>query len=315
MIGVKRWTRGRFMPQAVAEIAFSLIVSGTLLTFCVMAEVLSAREPISWKHRLSQSGYLILSQVSTFAAAYYLGQVWSGFGVEPLLRLSDWPFWAGQIAAVLVYDFLRYIDHRFQHRFLWPVHSVHHTQTSLHALSSYIHPLAAVGELFCIVIPLSLIQITPEVGFYAAMVMTLHNFFNHSPTRVHLGPLRRVFSDCRYHRVHHSIEERHFGKNFGIMFSLWDQIFGTAYFPTPDEWPATGVKGHAPPKSVTDFFTRPFQMWAVQVRDDARRWTGHHSAQRQMVSSTHATALGDVNENDGSNISIEQDASRAHRLC
>ena len=40
-----------------------------------------------------------------------------------------------------------------------------------------------------------------------------------------------MIADNRFHRIHHSIQPQHFDKNFGAGTSLWDQLFGTAYFP------------------------------------------------------------------------------------
>jgi sterol desaturase/sphingolipid hydroxylase (fatty acid hydroxylase superfamily) len=59
--------------------------------------------------------------------------------------------------------------------------------------------------------------------------------------------------DNRFHRIHHSVEPKHFEKNFGIMFTVWDQLFRTAYFPRPDEWPKTGVAGIQPPRKLSDY--------------------------------------------------------------
>ena len=42
------------------------------------------------------------------------------------------------------------------------------------------------------------------------------------------------------HRIHHSHREEHRDKNFGAIFSLWDQLFGTQYRKY-DEYPETGI--------------------------------------------------------------------------
>jgi sterol desaturase/sphingolipid hydroxylase (fatty acid hydroxylase superfamily) len=33
------------------------------------------------------------------------------------------------------------------------------------------------------------------------------------------------------HQIHHSADPRHFNRNFGSEFALWDWIFGTLYIP------------------------------------------------------------------------------------
>ena len=42
------------------------------------------------------------------------------------------------------------------------------------------------------------------------------------------GGLGRVLVSPRFHRLHHSAEARHQGLNYGVTFSLWDYLFGTA---------------------------------------------------------------------------------------
>jgi hypothetical protein len=46
-----------------------------------------------------------------------------------------------------------------------------------------------------------------------------------------------------FHRIHHSMERRHFDKNFGGRLIVWDYLFGTmnANF---NEYPKIGVPGY-----------------------------------------------------------------------
>ncbi len=55
------------------------------------------------------------------------------------------------------------------------------------------------------------------------------------------------------HRIHHSREPQHFNKNFGVVTSVWDRLFGTAYFPAKDEWPDTGIVNQSEPSTVREF--------------------------------------------------------------
>jgi sterol desaturase/sphingolipid hydroxylase (fatty acid hydroxylase superfamily) len=71
--------------------------------------------------------------------------------------------------------------------------------------------------------------------------------------------LRRIIADNRFHRIHHSVEPQHFGKNFGAGTSLWDQLFGTAYFPAADEWPATGLSDQREANTVSEYLWSPFK--------------------------------------------------------
>jgi sterol desaturase/sphingolipid hydroxylase (fatty acid hydroxylase superfamily) len=65
----------------------------------------------------------------------------------------------------------------------------------------------------------------------------------HANIRTSWGPLTRIITGPRYHRVHHSIDLRHRDKNFATFLPLWDIVFGTYYDPDEREPPRTGVSG------------------------------------------------------------------------
>jgi sterol desaturase/sphingolipid hydroxylase (fatty acid hydroxylase superfamily) len=81
----------------------------------------------------------------------------------------------------------------------------------------------------------------------------------HANSNISYGLFRYVIAEPRFHRIHHSLEERHFDKNFAFMFPVWDVIFGTAYFPARDEYPKTGLANQREPESVMGYVISPFQ--------------------------------------------------------
>jgi sterol desaturase/sphingolipid hydroxylase (fatty acid hydroxylase superfamily) len=93
----------------------------------------------------------------------------------------------------------------------------------------------------------------------------MQGLYEHSCMRLGLGPLRYIISDNRYHRIHHSIEPQHIGKNFGSFTPTWDIVFGTAHFPTKAQWPQTGLVDQDEPQTILDFLFRPFRV----ARDSA----------------------------------------------
>ena len=95
----------------------------------------------------------------------------------------------------------------------------------------------------------------PMVGLF----MWLHIVWIHSPTRANFGPLRAWFVDNRYHRIHHSLEERHFDRNFGAFTTLWDRLFGTHHAPAPGEWPEVGLAEISEPANVREWLVQPLR--------------------------------------------------------
>ena len=192
---------------------------------------------------------------------------WAWLGIEPLLVLPLHMSWMGVLAAVaaplasaFVYDFFFYWFHRAQHRWFWRFHAVHHSIRELSAVNAFHHLSEPLFQTLFILVPTSLI-VSDAGAAVPWMIVLLHlqSSFIHSPTRVHLGPFRVLLADNHFHRIHHSLEERHFDRNFGACTTLWDRLFGTAYFPARDEWPATGLAGIDQPRNVREWLSLPWR--------------------------------------------------------
>jgi sterol desaturase/sphingolipid hydroxylase (fatty acid hydroxylase superfamily) len=262
------------MAETIKQIMAVMLSTGWFILICTLLERLSPREEFQLAARWPGILFGLLAPAFAILVAIPLSSLWQSLGVPPLLRLplSDWLGTAGGVLAVLlVVDFLMYWEHRFEHRFLWPVHAVHHSVEHLSAATSYSHPLQYVPVFLFIAVPLSLI----EFGSVAipATVSTLTAFLQlliHSPVKISFGPFRHLVVDPAYHRIHHSLEEQHFDRNFSILFSIWDRLFGTQVLPERGEWPATGIHEAPSPRSLGELLAFPFRLWARRAGDAAK---------------------------------------------
>jgi sterol desaturase/sphingolipid hydroxylase (fatty acid hydroxylase superfamily) len=238
----------------------------------VLIEVLLPKARVSWRSRVQSATFIAIS--TPVAALVFAGYafLWNVLGLQPLwtLRLGDrlahltpWP-WVGMTAAAvlaaIVADFFFYWMHRAQHRFFWRFHSVHHAIEELSALSCYHHASEEFFRVLFFVTPMSLLVVEPgPAPFVLGAIVANHTYFVHSSTRLNWGPLRYIFDDNRFHRIHHSKDPAHHNKNFGGFCTLWDQLFGTAYFPARDEWPDVGLDDMAEPQSMWAYLVAPFR--------------------------------------------------------
>jgi len=140
----------------------------------------------------------------------------------PLLVVLHW----------LLRDFLTYWTHRAQHSvpFLWEFHKIHHSQSEMTFLTtSRFHIVDQLTYHVVMVIPLLLIfGKSPGMGFAVYVISEFHLFVQHSHLKWKYGPLHKILVSPAFHAVHHSSAPEHHGKNFGMYFSFWDFIFGTA---------------------------------------------------------------------------------------
>jgi sterol desaturase/sphingolipid hydroxylase (fatty acid hydroxylase superfamily) len=179
--------------------------------------------------------------------------------LRPHLRnLPPWLYYTlAPFILLCIYDFFNYWMHRAQHKWFWKQHRIHHSVRNLSALNSYFHPTEHIFRIVMIMVPLGLVFGGGAAGFGVAVAMlnTAQGYYVHAPTRFNYGPFRAIMVDNAFHRVHHSIEHRHFDKNFGAFTTLWDRLFGTAYWPAKDEWPETGVHDFAECETMGEYLT------------------------------------------------------------
>ena len=238
-----------------------------IILVCVAIEQVAVIERYSLKDRLPGTLMNVAGTVGAIAMMWPIHYLWAFIDPGAIMVLPLWRWLAPLglaayaiqwLILVLVADFLAYWRHRAEHRWFWPIHVVHHAPTELHAANDIGHPVQILFTVMFISVPMSLIQIDgPGAPFAVGFVVTLLSYYIHSPIDVHFGPLRKVLVDNRYHRIHHSLEPKHFDKNFSICFSMWDRMFGTAYEPQPGEWPEVGVADVKAPRTLSEFLLLP----------------------------------------------------------
>jgi sterol desaturase/sphingolipid hydroxylase (fatty acid hydroxylase superfamily) len=264
-----------------------LAYAQTTLTICalfVAIELLLPRGEVRLdvRGRLKTVGfwlvYIVAVMVTTQLFAVVWGPLWGPLGVKPLLadltpRGLPGPVAAviGALAAAYVGDFVYYWCHRAQHAvpWLWRFHAVHHSVREMSGATAYHHVSESLVKLTLYTAPLAFLTQDPFALPVMGWMVSIQGYYVHSPTRLTFGPLGRLFVDNRFHRIHHSIEPRHFDKNFGVFTTLWDSLFGTAHFPAAGEWPDTGVPDFPEPAGVRAFLFASFSYRPVAKIEEA----------------------------------------------
>lgn len=193
------------------------------------------------------------------AAGFFLmeGRGFRLLGLHPILRVGAASPWIvpAVIGSLIVGDFFYYWCHRLQHTpLLWRFHAVHHSIRDMGAANSYHHWTEAPLHFLLPGIPMvMLFDVTGQIAETFASLAVLQTVYIHTPTRLSIGPLSKVFVDNRFHRHHHIRDERRSGYNFAIFTTLWDRLFRTAYFPAKEEWCEVGLAEYPEVEKVTAF--------------------------------------------------------------
>ncbi len=132
-------------------------------------------------------------------------------------------------ALLFAEDFLFYWMHRVDHycRFFWAVHVTHHSSEEFNLTvgfrSSVFQPLYR----FIYFIPLSLFGFDPLDVMFMYAATQIYGILIHTKTVGKLGILEWFLSTPSHHRVHHASNVKYLDKNMGMIFIIWDRIFGT----------------------------------------------------------------------------------------
>ena len=159
------------------------------------------------------------------------------------------------VALILFFvaDFFAYFFHRIHHTTepLWVFHAVHHSSEFLTPISNYrSHPLYGVLSRFFLAVFGGIIDGILIAFLFNSMdaatlvgINALGFIFNatgsnlrHSHIWLSYGPfLSYIFISPAMHQIHHSRNPKHYNKNFGTAFSVFDWLFGTLYIPKERE--------------------------------------------------------------------------------
>jgi sterol desaturase/sphingolipid hydroxylase (fatty acid hydroxylase superfamily) len=149
--------------------------------------------------------------------------------------VPQWPIVVQFVLFLLLADFLQWCIHNLLHRvpWLWTFHKVHHSITTMDWLGNWrFHWMEIVVYKGLQWLPLAWLNASPQAVFAVAVVGTVWGDFNHANLDLKLGPFGYLLNSPRMHLWHHDqSSEGGVAKNFGIVFSVWDYVFGTAYWP------------------------------------------------------------------------------------
>lgn len=254
--------------------AFFLALVGVLAYQCIGValflpiELAFPKERIPFRDRAGGFIFLLATGIVSAVIATVLTAVRSMLHITPIpLNLGIASPLLAAIVAALWIDLQFYTVHRIEHRFFWRFHAVHHSIKNLSAANSYHHWSEAIMGL-TVMIPLMFVdvQIGPTLALLA-FLFRFQQFYIHSSSRPHFGPLRWLLVDNRYHRIHHSVQPEHHDRNFGAMSPLWDWLFGKLHMPKSSDWPVVGLADLDEPHSLKDWATAPWRLKPAEIRE------------------------------------------------
>lgn len=237
---------------------------GILILMLLLEALIPRHRKVDSKPRrfainLSLTGFnVILVRLFLGGAAVGMAQFADRHGWG-LFNYLQWPAWLEMALAVIVLDFMIYLQHVVLHiiPFFWRFHKVHHSDLDLDVSSGFrFHPLEILGSMIYKLGLVVMLGPSPLTVVVFEAILSGMAQFTHSNIKLPLLldlNLRYVFVTPDMHRIHHSIERNETDSNFGFNLSIWDRLLGTyirdAEKPQPEI--VIGVPDFQRPEEVT----------------------------------------------------------------
>jgi sterol desaturase/sphingolipid hydroxylase (fatty acid hydroxylase superfamily) len=131
--------------------------------------------------------------------------------------------------AIVGWDFLYYLNHRFMHtsRYMWAIHVVHHSSERYNLSTALRQPVADALGTFVPYGALALLGVRPELIERARGINLIYQFWIHTEAIGRIGVLERWFNSPSHHRVHHGSNRQYLDRNHGGILIVWDKLLGT----------------------------------------------------------------------------------------
>ncbi|MCB9639802.1 MAG: sterol desaturase family protein [Myxococcales bacterium] len=178
---------------------------------------------------------------------------------------ASWPIWVQIVVALFVVDFVQWCVHNLLHRipFFWEMHKCHHSVVDGEMdwiVSFRFQWTEVVVYKTVLYLPLVFFGFGMEALLFHAIFGTLIGHLNHANLNLGHGWWRYILNSPRMHIWHHYYEgDEKTTVNFGIIFSIWDWIFGTGKMPAE---PPPKLGFHGVEEYPTDFFGQ--EAWPLQ---------------------------------------------------
>jgi len=255
-----------------------------LLTIAVgwsfLAERIAPYEP-AWNRSRRDAGrdvvHAVVNESLQLLSLVSLPVLVGAVGVEGVWP-TGCPFWVQVLMAVIVLDAGITLGHWWSHRWppLWRLHSVHHSVTRFYGFNGLMkHPLHQLFETSVATAPLVIVGLPVDVASALMCCVGIQLLVQHSNVGYRAGAIRWLVSVNQTHRFHHLKWPGVGDVNFGLFFTVWDRLLGTAVWEPSRRFSSAVLGIAAEPDFPSDYVAQlrhPFRRIpsvATEVRRDS----------------------------------------------
>lgn len=174
------------------------------------------------------------------------------------------------IVLLLGEDLLFWLEHYVDHscRLFWAVHVTHHSSPEYNLSTGFRSSVFMPVYKYFYFIPLVLLGFAPLDVMLMFSLTQIYGILVHTQyVKTMPAWIEYLFVTPSHHRVHHASNIPYLDKNMGMVFIVWDRLFGTFQKEMPDEVPHYGItKPVAKPHHPVHIVTHEWQEIAKDLR-------------------------------------------------
>lgn len=206
------------------------------------------------------AGIILLPFYLLLGRSLDINSIIAGYG--PAAQL---PLWKQGLIVIVIGDFMGYWTHRLNHTYqkLWNFHAIHHSAEIIDWLTAVrIHPMNDVFSKGLKAIPIMLLGFSPIAVEMYVPILSSYIAFIHANVPWSYGPyFRYVLASPSFHRWHHEMDRRAWGRNYSGLFPISDVIFGTFYLPLDRQPKEFGLEGETMTENFFGQMLYPLRNW------------------------------------------------------
>jgi sterol desaturase/sphingolipid hydroxylase (fatty acid hydroxylase superfamily) len=187
-------------------------------------------------------------------------------GYGPVAKI---PLWQQGLIVIVLGDFMGYWTHRLNHTItqLWMFHAIHHSAETVDWLTAVrIHPVNDIFSKGIQALPIILLGFSPIAVELYTPILSAYIALIHANVSWNYGPFRYAIASPAFHRWHHEMDKKAWGKNYAGLFPIYDVIFGTFYLPLNQQPKEFGIYGEKMTENFVDQMLYPFRNWKLSKK-------------------------------------------------
>jgi sterol desaturase/sphingolipid hydroxylase (fatty acid hydroxylase superfamily) len=173
------------------------------------------------------------------------------------------------IVLLLGEDLLFWVEHFVDHhcRLFWAVHVTHHSSEEYNLTTGFRSSVLMPVYKYLYFIPLVLFNFRPiDIVFMYALTQTYGILVHTQAIKKLPRWIEYIFVTPSHHRVHHASNIPYLDRNMGMVFIIWDRLFGTFTEEAPGEVPQFGIT-----KPIENRY-HPVHIVTHEWKDIAKDW-------------------------------------------